>query len=208
MSDVHPVIERLVLGSFQTNCYLVLCPDTHAALIIDPADDPDRILRTAELKEARIEQILLTHAHPDHIAGLPALRQSTGATVLAHRLEAQTLGLYLRFFGLPAEQLPLLRPNVQLDGGEEIAVGRLRGTVIHTPGHSPGSITLKMGSHLFTGDTLFARGVGRVDLPGGNLESLVESLGLILTQPDESIVYPGHGPSSTVGKERRQNPYV
>ncbi len=99
-------------------------------------------------------------------------------------------------------------PDQQLHGGEEIAVGHLTGTIIHTPGHTPGGVTLRMGNLLFTGDTLFAQGVGRVDLPGGNLQALLDSIKSLFTLPDECAVYPGHGPSSTIGTEKRDNPYV
>lgn len=208
MSNNTPEITRLVLGPLQTNCYLVVCPDTRAALVIDPADQASAIQRAAQQKTARIEQILLTHMHPDHLAALPALREATGAKVLAHRLDAEMLGSSARFFGMRAEQLPSLLPDVQLDGGEALTIGRLTGSILHTPGHTPGSICLRVGSMLFTGDTLFCQGVGRVDLPGGSLDNLLASLQRLFTLPDETVVHPGHGPSTTIGAEERDNPYL
>jgi len=208
MPDTQPEIITLVVGQLQTNCYLVICPDTHSALAIDPADEAPRIVRAAQRASARIEKILLTHTHLDHVWGLPALREATGATVLAHRLDVEMLEQYARVFGLRPEQLPNLRPDIQLEGGETISVGHLRGTIIHTPGHSPGSIALAMGNALFAGDTLFAQGVGRTDLPGGSLEQLLASIQRLFTLPEETTVYPGHGPATTIGTEKRDNPYV
>jgi glyoxylase-like metal-dependent hydrolase (beta-lactamase superfamily II) len=208
MSDLYPQVTRLVLGPLQTNCYLVTCPATHSALVIDPADEADQILQTAQKKSARIEQILLTHAHPDHLGGLPTLRQATGAKVLLHRLDVEMLQQFGPSYGLRPQQLPQFLPDIQLEGGEELAIGRLSASVIPTPGHTPGSVSLQLADLLFTGDTLFAQGVGRVDLPGGNLDRLLESIQRLFTLPDEYTIYPGHGPSSTIGTEKRDNPYV
>lgn len=208
MNNPAPQVSRLVLGTLQTNCYLVVCPETHSALVIDPADSADRILTAAQQKGARIEQILLTHAHLDHIAALPELRRVTNAHVLAHPLEASMLDQYLKLFGLGPDQFPPITPDVELRGGEELSVGSLTGSVIYTPGHTSGGLSLRMDGVLFTGDTLFAQGVGRVDLPGGNLEVLLQSIRKLFALPDETRIYPGHGPSSTIGIEKRDNPYV
>lgn len=208
MNNPAPEVSRLVLGTLQTNCYLVVCPETHSALVIDPADSAERILAAAQQKGARIEQILLTHAHMDHIGALPDLRKATGARVLAHRLEPVMLDQYLGLFGLGPDQFPPIAPDLELEGGEKLSAGHLTGLVIHTPGHTPGGISLRVDNDLFTGDTLFAQGVGRVDLPGGSLETLLQSIQRLFTLPDETRVYPGHGPSSTIGVEKRDNPYV
>lgn len=208
MSNADPKVITLVVGQLQTNCYLVICPDTGACLVIDPADEPRRILEAVRREGARVEAILLTHAHLDHVWGLPQLREATGAGVMAHQLEAKMVGEYARTFGLREGQLPNLLPDTELEGGETITIGNLSGEIIHTPGHSPGSLTLRVGNALFTGDTLFAQGVGRVDLPGGSLEGLLESIQHLFTLPDQCTVYPGHGPASTIGMEKRDNPYV
>ena len=208
MADSAPEITRLVLGPLQTNCYLVRCPDMGVALVIDPADEADRILEEARTRAARVETILLTHAHPDHIAGLPALRAATGARVLLHRLDVQMLRQYGRMYGIQPDQLAAFLPDVELAGGEKIQVGSLAGTIIATPGHTPGGVTLRIGDHLFTGDTLFNLGVGRVDLPGGSLDALLQSIQHLFTLPEDCTVYPGHGPSTTIGHEKRDNPYV
>lgn len=210
-------VSRLVLGPLQTNCYLLRCSDTDAALVIDPADDADGILAAAQSKGARIEKILLTHAHLDHMGALLALRRATGAPVLYHRRDAETLFQRMdtetlesfgRFYGVTSEHLPDLLPDVPLEEGDEVSFGQGVGTILHTPGHTPGSVTLKVDNLLFTGDTLFAQGVGRVDFPGGSLEMLLASLQRLFELPDECPIYPGHGPSSTIGREKRDNPYV
>jgi hydroxyacylglutathione hydrolase len=201
-------IVTLPLGQLQTNCYLAICDETLSALAIDPADQPDRIVRAAQSRGARIEQILLTHAHLDHIMALPELLNETGARLLVHHQEVEMISQYARLFGLRRDQLPKLEPDVILTGGEEIAVGSLRGSVIHTPGHAPGSVSLHIDNAVFTGDTLFAQGVGRVDLPGGDQRVLLASIEKLFLLPDETVVYPGHGPSSTIAAEKRGNPYV
>lgn len=208
MPNSNPELNRIVLGPLQTNCYLVVCPDSRSAIVIDPADQAEKILKAARQKTARIEQILLTHMHPDHIAALPDLRKATGAKVLAHRLDVDLLNNSGRFFGIQQDQIPSLLPDVQLDGGETITVGQLSGTIIHTPGHTPGCICLQMGHNLFSGDTLFCQGIGRMDLPGGNPDNMIASIQKLFTLPDETAVYPGHGPSTTIGAEKRDNPYV
>jgi glyoxylase-like metal-dependent hydrolase (beta-lactamase superfamily II) len=207
MGSTDPVVLKLVLGMLQTNCYLVVCPDTRSALVIDPADSADRILAAAAAKNATIEQVLLTHAHLDHIAGLPALQEATGAKLLVHGLEVERLPEYMDLFGLGGSTAFSLDPDVTLKGGETLTVGNLTGEIINTPGHTAGGVTLKMGDALFTGDTLFAQGIGRVDLPGGDLETLLQSIQSLFVFPDDTKVYPGHGPDSTIGAEKRGNPY-
>lgn len=208
MNSGDPEVLTLVLGQLQTNCYLVVCPTTRSAMVIDPADAPDRILAAAGSCGATVDQILLTHVHPDHLLGLPGLKQATGAKVMAHRLDAQALPQIGRFFGLRQEQISSLLPDVQLEDGQELSIGELSATVIHTPGHTPGGITLRVGQHLFTGDTLFAQGVGRVDFPGGDLNTLLNSIQRLFALPDDCIVHPGHGPASTIGTEKLDNPYA
>jgi len=208
MSVPRPEVRRLVLGPLQTNCYLVACPETLDALVIDPADSSDRILREIERQKLRVTRILLTHGHPDHVGAAAALREATGAQLLLHDSDARLLEEHGHFYGIPVGQLRLLEPDSRLKGGEELMVGNMVASVIHTPGHTPGSVTLRLADVLFTGDTLFAQGVGRVDLPGGNLDMLLESLRRLFTLPERLVVYPGHGPSTTIGEEKRDNPYV
>ena len=208
MSIPSPEILKLEVGPLQTNCYLVICPETRSTLLIDPGDEADKILDAARHSSARIEQILLTHTHPDHIGALRPVREATGARVLAHRLDAELLQKHGRFYGAQPDQIAHLLPDVRLEGGDQVSIGRLTGTVVHTPGHTPGSVTLNVADVLFTGDTLFAQGVGRTDLPGGNLEQLLDSIQRLFAFPDSYVIYPGHGPASTIGQEKLDNPYV
>ena len=207
MAEASPIVLRLVLGSLQTNCYVVICPETRSALVIDPADDAADILAAVKGEAARVEQILLTHYHRDHVAGLPELKAATGARVLAHGEDAQMVRDSAMFYGLDPKHNSGLLPDHELKDGDEVSIGNLSSTVIHTPGHTPGGITLSVGGLLFTGDTLFNQGMGRVDLPGGNWDRMLASLGRLLALPEERVVYPGHGPSSTIGRERKTNPH-
>lgn len=208
MDSSNPQVHRLVLGMLQTNCYLVICPVTLKALVIDPADSADRIVSAAAEAGATIEQILLTHAHLDHIAALPQLQRATGARVLAHPDEVRMFESYLQVFGLASGAFPTPLLDRELQGGEEITIGKQIGRVIHTPGHTSGGISLAIGDSLFSGDTLFAQGIGRTDLSGGDLDTLLASIQRLFALPDETKVFPGHGPSTTIGAEKRDNPYV
>lgn len=208
MSSPGPEIFRLEVGPLQTNCYLVVCPETRSTLLIDPGDEAGKILDAAQRNSARIEQILLTHTHPDHLGALRAVREAAGAKVLAHRLDAELLRQHGHFYGVQPAQIAHLLPDIRLEGGDQVSIGRLAGTIVHTPGHTPGSVTLNLGDVLFTGDTLFAQGVGRTDLPGGSLEQLLNSIQRLFAFPDSYVIYPGHGPASTIGKEKLDNPYV
>ena len=208
MSNKQPKIVILTLGQLQTNCYLVICQETFSAIAIDPADQASDILEAAARNGARIEKILLTHAHMDHLSGLPALLHATNAPLLVHRAEIEAFDSYLRMFGLRPGQIPPLNPDVLLEGGEELEIGQLVGRVLHTPGHAPGAISLVVGDSVFTGDTLFAHGVGRVDLPGGDPGSLMDSVQLLLSLPEHIEVYPGHGSSTTIAAEKAGNPYA
>lgn len=207
MAEASPIVLRLVLGSLQTNCYVVICPETRSALVIDPADNAADILAAVQGESARVEQILLTHYHRDHVAGLPDLKAATGARVLAHGDDAHMVRNSAMFYGIDPEHNPGILPDQEMKDGDEVAIGNLNSTVIHTPGHTPGGITLALGNLLFTGDTLFNQGVGRVDLPGGDWDKMLASLGRLLALPVERMVFPGHGPSSTIGNERKTDPY-
>ena len=211
----EPRIEVLKIPPFDVNTYLVICPDTDQAAVIDPAGEPERILALAGGKKARIALILNTHGHADHVQANAPIQQATGAPVCIHADDG-------RFFNDPQRRaqierelgLPAAPPaDRRLAGDEILELGFLRIQVIHTPGHTPGSVCFMIGKHLFTGDTLFVGGVGRTDLSGGSLDRLIESLAArIVSLPPDTVVWPGHDygetPTSTIGRECIENPYI
>jgi len=210
-------IETLVVGSLQTNCYLVADEDTQEAMIVDPGADEETILKTVERLKLQVRYVVNTHAHFDHmLANKPVLealvaRQASPPELVAH---AQAVPLLQQsggasWFGFPAVPSPL--PDRQVGEGDILTVGGLSFQVMHTPGHSPGSISLycRQENALLDGDVLFRLGVGRADLPGGSwhtLESTIRSR--LFALPDHTVVYPGHGPPTTIGEEKRNNPFV
>jgi len=207
MSDL-PRIESLQVGPFITNCFVVYVNDL--GLVIDPGDEPDRILELIERRKLKIEKIILTHGHIDHISALPEIKKQTGAPVFIHPADAimltdpaANLSAYHEplFSTAPADQM--------LDEGEIIALGEHYFKVLHTPGHTPGGISLLGEKLVFTGDALFAGSIGRTDFPGSDHQTLIDSIRRkLLTLSDDILVYPGHGPATTIGKERETNPWL
>ncbi len=205
------IVKRLVVGPLQTNCYLAGCQETREGAIIDPGGDPQAILVEVEKAKLVIKYIVNTHCHFDHILANGDLMEATGAPLVIHRAEAPMLraGGGASLFGLRVHDSP--PANVLVDEGDVITLGRIELKVLHTPGHSPGGISLYNQAEgiLFSGDTLFNMGIGRTDLPGGDFHTLMESIKTkILTLPDETVVYSGHGPQTTVGQEKRDNPFI
>jgi len=209
-------VLALTLGPLATNCYLVWREpevggsDRSPAIALDPADDPDGILRAAEQHSLAIRLIANTHGHGDHIGGVSALRAATGAAVAIHESDAAMLSDAMlsgaAVFGLPQETTAADRllkegDSLALDGGLSLAV-------LHTPGHTPGSICLLGESVLFSGDCLFAGGIGRTDLPGGDEEAMMASLARLRALDPRTKVYPGHGPPTTIGEEVASNPWL
>lgn len=206
----NPILEVLPLGLFQTNCYLVGCPQTMQAMVLDPGGEIAPILERVQQLGLTVALIVNTHGHFDHIVGNAALVRATGAPLAVHELDAPLL--YAPEFdlsillGLRREPC---RPTRLLRDGDTVEVGALSFRVLHTPGHTPGGICLLGHGLLFSGDTLFYMGVGRTDLPGGDMETLIRSLEQVVLPLDESlVVYPGHGPRTTIGHEKRYNPFL
>lgn len=208
---VQPYLRRFVVGPFATNCYVVADSETRDAVIIDPGDNHSIIAETVHAEGFLVRAIINTHGHADHTAGNGALHNEFGCPILIHELDAplltnpelslSALAGYTTLIGPPASQV--------LVDGDQISVGQFVFRVVHTPGHTWGSICLISGGLLFAGDTLFAGSVGRTDLPGGSAEDLSESIHTrLLVLPDDTVVYPGHGPATTIGQERRENPYL
>lgn len=203
-------IRRLVLGPFQSNCYLVRAPGSRSAVAIDPGAEPDRIQAALDAWEAELEAILLTHAHLDHVGAVGALTAGGSVPVYLH---PDDLPLYraaprqAEAFGLSADTPP--EPEHELRHGERVEVAGLSFAVRHAPGHSPGGVVLVGDGHAFVGDCVFAGSIGRTDLPGGDPGRLLRSIReQILTLPEETILLSGHGPETTVGREASSNPFL
>lgn len=204
-------IDAFSLGPLQTNAYLLSIPGENKGVVIDPGMNPQPLLK--RVQDMEIEAILLTHAHFDHIGGVDQLRKLKGCPVYLHDAEAEWLTNPNRNGSSRWPDLggPIVTEPAEyaLDEGQKLQLLGLTFQMLHTPGHSPGSISILHGKHLFGGDVLFKMSVGRTDLPGGNNNDLLDSIhGKLFKLPDETIVYPGHGPRTTIGFEREHNPYV
>jgi glyoxylase-like metal-dependent hydrolase (beta-lactamase superfamily II) len=205
------ILEALVVGMFQSNCYLVGSEATREAMVVDPGDEGSRILKTLERRDLTAKLIVVTHTHIDHVAALQEVREATGASVAMHREafdSAQRDAPLLRMM-LGAEPRPLSPPDIFLEDADKVKVGDLEFEALFCPGHAYGHLCLFGHGIVLTGDALFAGGIGRFDLPGGDGRLLLRSIcEKLLTLPDETVVLPGHGPSSTIGEEKATNPFL
>jgi hydroxyacylglutathione hydrolase len=205
------ILKTLVVGPFASNCYIVGSDSSKQGLIIDPGAEAKLILKSVNDLGLKIGLILVTHAHIDHIGALAAVKENTGAKFAIHESEAKAgLGMFSRMLssvtGGSFSQPP--KPDRLLKDGDTIDIDDIRFTVLHTPGHSPGGISLYGHGILFSGDTLFNHGIGRTDFPGCSYEQIMDSIqNKLMKLPDETIVYPGHGPATTIGEEKRGNPF-
>jgi hydroxyacylglutathione hydrolase len=207
------ILETVIVGALEVNCYVLGCERTRRAIVIDPGDDPERILAALRRHSLSVDRLIATHAHFDHVLAVRPLQEATGAPFYLHPADRPLLGSMrgtsMSWIGYDPGAPPLV--DGDLVHGETIRVGDLALEVRATPGHSPGGVSLvDFGSHrVFTGDALFAGSIGRADLPGGEFELLLGQIrSQILTLPDDYAVLPGHGPSSTVYEERRSNPFL
>ncbi len=201
-------VVRLVLGDLQTNCFLVDDAEGGPCVVIDPAGEPERLL--AALEGLDVVSVVLTHGHFDHLGAVRDVLERTGAPLLVHEFDAERIVSAApesnggALFGY-SDSAP--SPDVVLAEDDEVAAGSLVLRVLHTPGHTPGSICLVGHGHLFAGDTLFAGSIGRTDFPGGDVTAMQRSIERLSELADSVVVHPGHGPDTTIGRERAINPF-
>jgi hydroxyacylglutathione hydrolase len=204
--------EILPVGPLQCNCSVIGDETTHQAMVIDPGDDIEDVLGIIRKHQLQVKQIVITHAHIDHVGGAAKLRAATGAPILLNQND-QAL---LKMLDMQAAWCGMASPGeVKIDqsigAADTVRAGSLAADVIHTPGHTEGSVCLYFPAEkkLIAGDTLFAGSIGRTDLPGGSMEKIISSLHeKVLALPDETVVVPGHGPLTTIGEERESNPFL
>jgi hydroxyacylglutathione hydrolase len=206
------ILKTAAAPPFMKNGFVLGCERTRDAVLIDPGDEVDELLAFVAAERLTVTRILLTHAHVDHVSGVARARRQLDAPVFLHRDDLflyQNAVAHGALFGLHVEPPP---PADRFYDGRPIAFGDYRIDVHHTPGHCPGGVCLaamEPDVKLFVGDTLFAGSIGRTDLPGGDYETLMRSItGVLFAFGDEAVVYPGHGPETTIGHERRTNPFV
>lgn len=196
-------------GIFQANCYIIGDENSSLGAVIDPGGDGSGILRECNNSGLNIKYIILTHGHGDHIGGVCDIKASTGAKILMHRRDEYLLKDGNRKLMPILRNLKLFEVDEYIEQNQVISLGELRISVIETPGHTPGGVTLKINNILFTGDTLFRGSIGRTDFEYGSFEEIVHSINnRLMIFEDDFIVYPGHGPSTTIGYERRFNPFI
>lgn len=204
--------EILIVGPLQCNCSILGDEASREAIVVDPGDNISGIVATLQKHQLTLKQIIVTHAHIDHIAGAQRLKQLTGAPILYNQNDlplVKMMDIQAGWLGIPTPEVA--PPDASLEDGQVISITGLTGSILHTPGHTEGSVCLYLPqqSMLLAGDTLFAGSVGRTDLPGGNTQKLIQSIhASLLTLPDEVIVIPGHGAKTTIGTERESNPFL
>jgi hydroxyacylglutathione hydrolase len=206
-------VESLTVGPFQSNCHIVACGETGEAVIFDACDDAERIVETARATGVEVKAVINTHAHLDHVAGLAGVVDALGVPVFMHRDEMplyEAVGQQAAMFGLPVPRVvPIQRFLVE---GDVVRVGNLEGRVMVMPGHTPGHVIVVFDREsppfAVVGDVLFQGSIGRTDLPGGDHEQMMRSLERLLPMADETVIYSGHGPATTLGEEKRWNPFL
>lgn len=205
----RPIVAIHTVGAFQENTYLLTDPNAGVSVYIDPGAEPDRLIAAVEQSRTSLQAIWLTHAHLDHVGAIAGLKRQWNVPVFLHPLDEP---LYARasrqaeLYGIALEQPP--PADRALGDGDVLHVGRLRFDVMHAPGHAPGHVVIHGHGVAFVGDCLFAGSIGRTDLPMSNPKDLASSLDRIVALPEETIVYSGHGPATTIGMELRSNPFL
>jgi len=204
------IIKELVVGPLMANCFIFGCEQTKEAVVIDPGGDADRILLALSDSNLKVKYIINTHGHFDHVSGNEKMKTATDAKILIHPLDAPMLGMLstnAAIFGISVENSPPCDKTIE--EGETVSFGKITLDVIHTPGHTPGGISLHTDDIVFVGDTLFAGSIGRTDFPGGDFDTLIASIrNKLFKMEDDVRVFSGHGPETSIGTEKRHNPFV
>lgn len=204
------IIKTLAVGPIMANCFIVGCENTKKAVVIDPGDEANKILMALADSKLTVEYIINTHGHFDHVGANKKMKDATGADILIHAADAEMLeqiSVASRAFGLAVEDSPPADRTV--GDGDKITFGDITLKVIHTPGHSLGGISLSTDGVVFVGDSLFYGSIGRTDFPGGDYDTLIRSIKTkLFPLGDDVVVYSGHGPASTIGREKRFNPFL
>ncbi|MBW1698758.1 MAG: MBL fold metallo-hydrolase [Deltaproteobacteria bacterium] len=204
------IIKELTVGPIMANCYIVGCNQTKEAVVIDPGDEADRILNSLAESNLSVAYIINTHGHFDHVGANRKMKEATGASILIHALDApmlSQLSASAAAWGLSVEDSPMA--DKMLSEGQRVSFGMITLEVLHTPGHTPGGVSLYTNGVVFVGDTLFAGSIGRTDFPGGDYDTLIASIrNKLFVLEDNVRVLSGHGPETTIGQEKRFNPFV
>lgn len=200
------IIKKIVVGPLEANSYIISDEITKNAIVVDPGDEPDRIIDEINGSGLKLDSIICTHAHFDHIGAAGDLKKATDAKLLLNKNDLETYSLakdQAALWGYSVDDLP--QPDGFIDEGDEIKVGNLGFRIMHSPGHSKGGICLYGEGILVTGDTIFAGSIGRTDFPGGSIEELKKSFKRIIELPEDTKIYSGHGPETTIRRERVEN---
>lgn len=202
-------VKTITVGPFQENSYLVVDDDSNRAVIVDPGGESQKLLREIDSSKATLEAIWITHAHVDHVGSIASVKERWNVPVYLHPADRrlyEAAGRQAEVYGVPFEEPPA--PDEELADGQKLTVGELEMTVMHAPGHSPGHVVIHGHGIALVGDCLFAGSIGRTDLPMSNPQQLADSLKKIASLPADYVVYPGHGPETTIGEERTSNPFL
>jgi glyoxylase-like metal-dependent hydrolase (beta-lactamase superfamily II) len=204
------IIEKLAVGPIMANCFVIGCEATREGAVIDPGAEAERIMDVVRAADLKITRIINTHGHFDHVGANRRIKAATDAELIIHPLDAPMLDKLDQMagaFGMSVENSP--PPDRTVEEGEQIAVGELTLAVLHTPGHTPGGISLHSDGHVFVGDTLFQGSIGRTDFPGGDYDTIIRSIREKLFKlGDQVVVYTGHGPETVIGQEKQFNPFA
>ena len=204
------IVTTLVVGPIMANCHILGCEETKEAAVIDPGDETGKILMALAKSNLTVKYILNTHGHFDHVGGNKKMREATNAPILIHASDApmlNSLSASAATWGLASDDSP--PPDQTIDEGDTISFGKITLKVLHTPGHTPGGVSFHTDGKVFVGDTLFASSIGRTDFPGGNFDALISGIKTkLFPLGDDVVVYSGHGPETTIGGEKRSNPFL